>query len=407
MIFRTILPMITCVVVAVVLTPSAGLADRGLYEQKCGRCHAAYEPSDFTADEWPSLLLSMKAKAGLTPEEERTLVDWLSEESGDEKRVVSGPVLGGYLYTEYFETEQESKNYDIHYLAISLTGRAAANVAYLGEFEFEHGGTGEDVFVEQAWLDYWFVPRAAVKVGAILTPFNRFDDFHDPLMNYAITRPLSASVIGVSAWKDVGVDLHGYVNIGSDASVAVDLYTVNGLGAGADLRGSRQYRDNNEDKAFGGRLNVLVGDHLEVGGSAYHGAWDDAGDLDLDLFGAHGILRTPWVEVYGEYADGTSQNPPGTADGNMSGFFVQASRLFLARYRPTVRFGGVDYLDEGNAFGRDSLKGNLDRQELAVGFAFYPARRVVLKAEATFFMEGDRVTEEKNDQFGLQAAVRF
>lgn len=402
---RHLLGVTALAFVSIASTAGAASADRGLYERKCGRCHVAYDPSDFTADEWPGVLLSMKAQAALSPEEQRTLLDWLGEENGDGPAGVSGPKLGGYLYAEYFETEQKSVNYDIHYLSISVSGTAAENIAYLGELELEHGGKGDDVFVEQAWLDYWFLPNAALKIGAILTPFNRFDEFHDPLGNYTITRPQSARAIGVSAWKEVGVDLHGYVAVGSEASVGFDLYTVNGLGDGENLRGSRQYRDNNEDKAFGGRVNILYRDLLEAGGSAYRGAWDDDGELNVDLFGGHAMLRSPFVEIYGEYAGGTSENIAGTKDGEMSGFFVQASRLFASRYRPTVRYGELDYLDGGDALGRKPT--DADRKELGITFAYYPTPRVVFKAEGTFFMEGNRAEDVNDDQFGLQAAVRF
>ncbi|MFH1279120.1 MAG: hypothetical protein ABIK65_12170 [Candidatus Eisenbacteria bacterium] len=395
----------TLAFILIPLTAGAAAADRALYERKCGRCHVAYDPGDFAADEWPGILLSMRAKAALTPEEQQTLLDWLGEEGGGERPGTSGPKVGGYLYTEYFETEEKSENYDLHYLAVSLSGRAAENIAYVGEFELEHGGRGDDVFVEQAYLDYWFLPNAALKIGAILTPFNRFDEFHDPLANYTITRPQSASAIGVSAWKEAGADLHGYFNAGPDASIGFDLYTVNGLGAGGNLRGSRQYRDNNEDKAFGGRVNVMFRDLLEVGGSAYHGAWDDEGELDLDLFGGHLLLRTPFVEIYGEYADGRSENPAGTPDGEMSGFFIQASRLIASRCRPTIRYGEIDYLDTGAALGREPA--DTDRKELGVTFAIYPTPRVVFKAEATFFVEGERETDVDDDQVGLQAAIRF
>jgi hypothetical protein len=45
----------------------------------------------------------------------------------------------------------------------------------------------------------------------------------------------------------VGVDVHGYVNLADQASLGFDLYAANGLGDGSRLRGSRQYRDSNEE----------------------------------------------------------------------------------------------------------------------------------------------------------------
>ena len=379
-----------------------------LYELKCGRCHAAHDPTEYAAEEWVGLVNSMKSQAALTVAEMEELVAYLESESREgQSEEGSGPMLGGYLYTEYFRTSEKAKNFDIHYLAVSISGWASEQISYFGEFELEHGGKGDNTFVEQAYIDYWLTRNVAVKIGGLLTPFNRFDEFHDPLGNALITRPQMAREIGVSAWKDVGVDLHGFARLNEETAVNFDFYAINGLGAGVNLRGSRQYRDNNEQLAFGGRLNVVYRDFLEVGGSAYRGAWDDAGDLDLTMLGGHFMLRTGVANVYGEWAQATSENAADAEEGEMSGYFVQASRLIQSRYRPAIRWGGLDYLDRGDLLGRNAGKGDKELTELAFAFSYYPTSPVVFKVEYTFFKEGDRVAEKDDDQLGLQAAVRF
>jgi hypothetical protein len=383
--------------------------DSVLYETKCGRCHAAYDPSDFSAEEWPGIVRSMKAHAALTSEDEQAIVAYLHSVSteDDTVKISHSPSLGGYIYTEYFQTPDRRKNFDIHYLALYAYGWINDKIYYFGEFELEHGGTGgNNTFVEQAYLDYWFVPTVAVRIGAILTPYNRFDEFHDPLSNFLITRPQVSREIGVSAWKDVGVDVHGYVHIAPETSVGFDAYVVNGLGDGSRLRGSRQYRDNNENPAVGGRVNVMYGDVVELGGSYYTGKWDDDGMYGLRLFGAHALINTPVVDFYGEYSNGKSENTPGMADGDMSGFFIQASRLFDSKFRPTIRYGALDYLDTRElADGPETT--DRDLSELVFGFTYYPTAKVAFKIEYNFFMEGDRATPADNNQLGLQAAVKF
>ena len=380
------------------------------YEQKCGRCHVAYDPTDYPAAEWPGIVSSMRAQAGLTTRDMEALAEYLATESGgDQQRAESsGPSVGGYLYTEYFRTPEKARNFDIHYLAVYLSGSVNDKISYVGEFELEHGGTGGDnTFVEQAYIDWWLAPNVAVKIGAILTPFNRFDEFHDPLMNYTITRPQVSREIGVSAWKDVGVDVHGYVNLNQQTSLGFDAYAINGLGAGPNLRGSRQYRDNNEELALGGRLNLVYRDVLEVGGSAYRGAWDADGKHDLTMFGGYAMLQTDVADFYGEWEKATSENPAPAGKGEMSGYFVQASRLIEKRYRPTLRYGSLDYLDTGDLLGRDSGRGDRDVKELVVALSYYPTTRAALKIEYAFLGEGDRLPEKDNDQLGLQAAVKF
>ena len=91
----------------------------------------------------------------------------------------------------------------------------------------------------------------------------------------------------------------------------------------------------------------------------------------------------------------------------MSGFFIQASRLFGSRFRPTIRYGELDYLDEGNAIGRSAGMGDKKLRELAVAAAYYPHPKVAFKTEYTIFAEANRAQSKPNNQFGLQAAVRF
>jgi Dihaem cytochrome c/Phosphate-selective porin O and P len=379
------------------------------YETKCGRCHRAIEPEEYTEKEWPHWVKSMRDKAGLTSEEVSLLTEYLTTESrqSETKSTGTAPHLGGYLYTEYFQTNEKTSNFDIHYLAVMLSGWAGENISYFAEFELEHGGKDDNTFVEQAYLDYWLHPQLALKIGAFLPPFNRFDEMHDPLSNHLITRPQVSREIGVSAWKDVGVDLHGFAHLGDANLISFDLYTINGLGSGANLRKSRQYRDNNEDKAFGGRVSLLHADVIEIGGSAYIGAWDDAGEYDLMMVGAHLLINAPYVDVSAEYRDATSDNPASLADGEMSGYFVQLSRLINDKYRPVIRYGLLDYLDPGDQFGRDPGKGDMDLSELALGFSYYPYPSVAFKLEYSIFNEGDRIAKLDNNQIGLQAAVDF
>lgn len=173
----------------------------------------------------------------------------------------------------------------------------------------------------------------------MLVPFNRFDEFHASLNNLLITRPLVSREIGASACKDVRVDFHGYFNLDEKTSFSFDLYGINGLGDGSNVRGSRQYRDNNEDVALGGRINVKYANFVEFGGSVYSGAWDDAGDYNLTLYGGHVMAQTGIVEIHGEIAGASSENQDGVCNGDMFGYFIQASRLFSSKHRATIRYG--------------------------------------------------------------------
>lgn len=379
-----------------------------LYELKCGRCHMAYAPQKLSIQEWKTVMTEMGPLSGATEDDEKKILAYLEENAGKGRigELPTNPVLRGYLYTEFFASKASTDTFDIHYLNVNLTGRLHERVSYRAEFEFEHGGgESEPPFIEQAYMDVWFLRSMALRIGAILAPFNRFDDFHAPLENFLVTRPQMSREIGVSAFKDVGLNLHGNILVIPDLHVNYDAYVINGLGNGSRLRNSRQYRDNNDAKSFGYRVSGVYKDRLELGTSLYHGAWDNDSKYDVNMLGFHCLGSAGDFDLYAEYAKALSQNPRPTEDGDMDGFFVQGSYLIKKMFRPTVRYGTLDYLDFGDQFGRTPT--NFDRRVLAFGLNFYLTNSIVFKSEYDFYFEGDREAEKNNDLLAFQAAVRF
>ncbi len=398
------------VLVLPVLLAAQGDVSQGeqLYSLKCGRCHMAYPPQRYSVEEWKTVLKEMGPISGLRQETEQEILAYLEEnaEGRESGGLPTDPVLGGYLYTEFFTSPASTDTFDIHYLNVNLAGRVHSLVSYRAEFEFEHGGgEAEPPFIEQAYMDVWFRPNAALRIGAILAPFNRFDDFHAPLENWLVTRPQVSREIAVSAWKDVGINLHGNLIVNPDVYLNYDLYLINGLGAGSRLRNSRHYRDNNDAKSLGFRLSGVLWDQWELGGSFYHGAWDDEGRHVLNMYGAHFLGKTGDLSLYAEFAKSLSGNPDPFETGKGDGYFIQGSYLIRDRFRPTMRFGSLDYLDLSDQLGRRPT--DFDRRILALGFNYYLTSSIVFKAEYDIYFPGDRETDNNKDMLALQAAVRF
>ena len=384
-------------------------ADKGekLYQLKCGRCHFAYSPQRYALEEWKTIVQDMGPLSGLNDESEAAILTYLGEETNKEgKDLPTHPVLGGYLYTEYFASEASTDTFDLHYLNFNISGRLHERVSYKAEFELEHGGGGGDPpFVEQAYLDVWFMKNSALRIGAMLTPFNRFDEFHGPIENLLVTRPQMSREIGVSAWKEVGINFHGNIFIHNGFYLTYDLYAINGLGSGSRLRKSRHYKDNNDAKSLGFRLAGVIADRVEVGTSYYSGAWDDDSEFNLSMFGVHLLGKFGDFSLHAEYSHSNSENPSPFEEGIGEGFFVQLSYLVADQFRPTVRYGTLDYLDNGALLGRKPT--DYDTKVMAVAFNFYLTKAIVFKFEYDFIMEGDRKTDKDNNLLALQAAVLF
>jgi len=379
-----------------------------LYQLKCGRCHFAYEPVRYSPEEWKTIMTEMGSLAGLSKESEMKIFEYLKQKAeGKEKTTLpTSPVLAGYLYTEFFSSKDSVDTFDIHYLNLNLTGRLHNRVSYRAEFELEHGGGKEEPpFVEQAYLDLWLLKNMAIRIGALLTPFNRFDEFHAPLENLLITRPQMSREIGVSAWKEVGLNIHGNIFLYKDFYLNYDIYAINGLGSGSRLRKSRQYKDNNDAKSLGFRLSGVFADRIEAGVSYYRGAWDDAGDLNLTMYGFHLMGKLGEFSLFAEYSRAISENLSPVEEGKAEGYFIQASYLISGKFRPTVRFGTLDYLDRGNLLGRTSTV--KDIKVVALGFNYYLTKAIVFKIEYYIMQEDKRTPKKESNVLAFQAAVRF
>lgn len=379
-----------------------------LYQLKCGRCHLAYTPQKYSLEEWKTIVTEMGSLAGLTEESEAHIMEYLKQEGDlrEKGALPTSPVLAGYLYTEFFSSAASTDTFDLHYLNFNIAGRLHERVSYKAEFELEHGGGGaEPPFVEQAYLDIWFMNNSALRIGAMLTPFNRFDAFHGPIENFLVTRPQMSREIGSSAWKEVGINFHGNIFLHNSFYLTYDVYAINGLGAGSRLRKSRHYKDNNDAKSLGFRLAGVIADRVEVGTSYYTGAWDDEGDYNLSMLGIHLLSKFGDFSLFAEYSRSNSENPPPFEKGVGEGYFVQASYLVADKFRPTVRYGTLDYLDNGALLGRKPT--DYDTKVLALGFNFYLTRAIVFKFEYDVIMEGDRKMAKDNNLLALQAAIRF
>jgi hypothetical protein len=156
---------------------------------------------------------------------------------------------------------------------------------------------------------------------------------------------------------------------------------------------------------MGYRISGIFQDQWELGTSLYHGAWDDEGDYSVNMLGFHVLGRMGNFSLYAEYAKAFSENPDPQEKGNMDGYFIQGSYLFMDKFRPTIRFGNLDYLDLGNQLGRKAT--DFDRMILALGLNYYLTNSIVFKFEYDFYFPGEREEDTNKNLLALQAAFRF
>lgn len=50
-----------------------------IYEKNCANCHGLYNPTDFNAEQWKPILLSMQKNANISHEEREKIFDYLTK----------------------------------------------------------------------------------------------------------------------------------------------------------------------------------------------------------------------------------------------------------------------------------------------------------------------------------------
>ena len=145
------------------------------------------------------------------------------------------------------------------------------------ELETELKGKETVINLEYANVSFFLNKYITFRAGKFLSPFGIYQDrLHPAWINKLPTAPLGYGHDGVGPSAEFGFDIRGGIPLGS-AKMNYSIYVSNGpvLKTGADEPGEEgmlSYEnadDNNNNKAFGGRLGFLPfsNSSLEIGGS--------------------------------------------------------------------------------------------------------------------------------------------
>ena len=334
-------------------------------------------------------------------------------------------LIGGYIQTTFTDFEKQNADFNIRRLILFVGAEISRHFRFTSEIEFEFGGTpfiGEDfgtkepgeVLLEQAYLDWLIHPAINFRGGVVLVPVGAFNTHHDPPERELSERPLVDLFIIPTTWFEVGVGLFGAFAAGNQLEVNYEMYVINGLDDNiTDGFGLRQARgslgapgDNNDNKAFAGRLGLLPGNigflplnGLDIGFSYYYGLYDDDDDRAVSLFALDVTYKIgPFTFLFeAARADLDAGLSNRIIDGvrvpgptQMEGFYAQVNysfwpaflnHTFLARDNPSftlaLRYDEIDTDDDRTTAGGD-------RKRLVFGVNFRPLPETVFKFEWLF-----------------------
>lgn len=323
------------------------------------------------------------------------------------------------------------------------------------ELEVEHGvrsksntGSGIEVSLEFATIDYLVHEKLNFRTGIILLPVGKFNLLHDSPLNDLGDRPLVSTLVIPSTLSEAGAGFYGTFYPGRVSKLDYELYVTQGFNgyqnngtpvitSGASLRDARQRvsttddgLDNNNGKAVVGRLAFSPFLGVEVGGSGYYGGYSPINDRHLSIMAADWTIQRGPFELIGEAAWAYAKNNSKDLFGNpaedttftghllpqrMGGFYVQANYHFMpealkrwapSHFKESSTFTGVIRWDDVNT-NRDVAGGPGDVQRLTFGLNFRPVEDTVFRLDYQFNFEDGRANRINNDALLLSVATYF
>ena len=247
------------------------------------------------------------------------------------------------------------------------------------ELEFVLENNELEVGLEYADVMYVLNKNMTVRAGKFLLPFGTFmERLHPAWINRLPTRPLGFGHDGIAPSSGIGVELRGAFELGGP-KLNYSVYSTNGprLKNGSEepeeagMLMFQNFEDNNNSKAFGGRIGLLpfADSSTEIGFSTYSTSKVGARDSDYENVGAFlyaidfaFIKQIPaikgFIDIKGQYNNSNIDDATYTEvheDGDEEEYtFDNKSNSLYAQlsYRPTM--ASSDFLKKLELVGRYS-----------------------------------------------------
>ena len=342
----------------------------------------------------------------------------------------SNTVIGGYgeaIYNNYRDSSVKDQA-DLRRFVLFFGHKFSDKLRFNSELEIEHawieGGSGGEVAMEQAYLEYGLTDKMNARAGLMLMPIGITNETHEPPTFYGVERNQVESLIIPSTWRELGISLQGEAlpgleyNLGISTSLDMGKFDKPEKGLRESRTAGGEAAAN--DLGFFGALNyrgvpgLLVGGSLFSGNTGQDGAsnaalkgvsarltlWDvhakySLGDLDLQALYTRGTLND---------ADKVSAATGKVAPKSLYGWYGQAAYHIwkkgdfdVAPFLRYERYNTQATVAEG--YSSDPVN-NETVTTLGVNFKLHP--QVVVKADIQNFK-----ADNKKDRFNLGVGYMF
>ena len=332
----------------------------------------------------------------------------------DSKPGKSKMMIRGYYHSGFENTtigDESDSKFNSGSIAPIFMYKQSDRLFFESEFEGEFEDGEFRWTVEYADISYVLNDYMTVRAGKFILPFGTFmEKLHPAWINRLATRPLGFGHDGIAPSSDVGVELRGAFHTGS-LKLNYQAYVVNGPSlktgvnepdeAGMLNFGAGAFGDNNNDKAYGGRLGIFpfTNSSLEVG---FSGLTAQVGDketiyedvrtnmyaLDLNYVKNLNFIKSV-IDIKGQYnySEVTDANYA-VADDTLGLYydFNNVSSAYYAQLSIRPSMSGSNFLRKLELVGRYSVmetpEGSLweaNATQTAIGLNFWLDWRTVLK----------------------------
>ncbi|GGW70576.1 phosphate-selective porin O/P [Winogradskyella epiphytica] len=355
-----------------------------------------------------------------------------SQQNGAERilsgNISSGVTVGGYGEITYNQPEGDNGELDVQRLVLLFGYKFNDRVQFVTEVEFEHV---EEVYVEQAFLQYSLSDNVNLRGGLMLVPMGIINEYHEPTTFNGVERPSVDKSIVPTTWREIGFGVAGRLD---NASMRYQAYIFNGfqsvngskvLGGANGLRNGRQkgIKSTIDSPTFSAKLDYYGLPGLRLGLSGYFGrtqAEDDVEDIDgtsvgvsmigLDARYAYKRFTARGQFIHASITDSEDYNALNNADlgSALQGWYVEGAFNLLPQTKQQQLFAFARYSDYDT---HASVAGGLikneayDRDEWTFGLSYKIAPGAVVKADYQLF--GDGTDSDSPNQLNIGLGVWF
>ncbi|PKP43977.1 MAG: hypothetical protein CVT96_03390 [Bacteroidetes bacterium HGW-Bacteroidetes-13] len=349
------------------------------------------------------------------------------------QRILSGNfasqvTIGGYGEINYNQPEGKNGELNVERMVLLIGYNFDERTQFVTELEYED--TGDEITVEQAFINYNVANNISLRGGLMLVPMGIINEYHEPTTFNGVNRPLVDRFIVPTTWREIGVGVTGRFN---NLSLGYQAYIFNGfrsvnkdtlgfIGGETGLRGGRQkgIQSTIDSPNLSVKFDYYGIPGLRLGLSGYFGRTQaddeienlDGADVGISMVGFDARYTKDRFAARGEfiYTSLTDTEDFNTLTGKdlgsaMLGWYTEASYNLLPMTKRQKLFAFARYSEYNTHLQTDgSLAENpaFDRNDLTFGLSYHIAQGVVVKGDYQIF-DNDvaNIDSTKQLNFGL------